>query len=715
MNRTNVVNDSTPLNRFTGIEDSPAPSISPRPPQYPLHNALVPLFTRKGTTKKIVPSASEKLVIYGESSFDNRSKYYNGYTRLSNLLTGVANMHSTIRIKPTDAPAPANITIYMDVLETIIPLYKRNSDGSYALDNLGNKIEDGTTMGIRRKLFGKLSKDGMKPGSQKILPGTMVDEVDGTIKSNMIPIMDVPAKEFGEYYSNLGFRISPVIGKKLQPRFATDGKFLPYEISIISRKDKNSTGTEVKNLRDGVSSLVSFKKDAIHPYTEGILDVDLIFPHNWYDEGENAKFIRYYDIDNIHFYYENLDNLLSRMLANEVNHISIDSVEYEDGQEASTIDWFDFTSPEAEGEQHLVNWVTLKSSSKEVNYHTVIEDSSVVTAPEDMMEITLGSDSVVYLMGGGDGTVSDEELTKFIDSMTSEYLDPDAKVTNLISNHEVSFYDYGLDLPTKKMLGRVLAVRPDTIVHWATHLDAYGDEPMDSDEEMDLAIALLATAELYPESEIFGTSVCRATIMMGSYKDINSKSKKRLSQNYEIANIFGQYLGSADGKMNENKCLDDGRANTIFTLGENYTPEYMSDTFKTSAFSLGLMYSEDYTNNRKALLAPRTVHNNEMSVLTDPTLLYLNAKVCRDMDLAHKEFAGNRKDSNDVFANMIVKFLNKRLVGVIDNNRYEVSYDVIFDAPEVDGRPYAYKIVCNIGGRLMKTAQVTTVRTYVIE
>ena len=723
MERTDIINNSTPLNRFTGINDFPGEPLAPRAPQFPLHCPLVPLLTKKGTTKKIYPSGAERALIYGVESFDPMSSFWNESNMLSNKLMATGNIHATQRVKPADAPAPANVTIYMDIIkDEAIPNYKRNSDGSYVKDEFGDIEEDGVVTGYRVKYFSKTFPLGMNVGLQGILNGTM--EVDSgeldddslpiMTASKMYPIMDIPAKEFGSFYANIGMKISPVVGTALKSKFLSDGKFLPFEISIFERENPSMSGVVKKTMSGGASTTVSFKQNSRHPYTEGILDVDLQFPHNWYNEDPSKPAIKYYDIDNIHFYYENLQTVLDKFIETEKVKLSSVETTWDDAADAATLDWFDFTNDtDISEEAHLFNWVTLKSSGKQINYMTVVKDNSTVVpvVGSDLEEITIGNDSILYLRGGGDGTLSIDEIQKYIKATMNFYLDSDSEVQSLVMNKETGIYDIGYDLETKKTMANMLAVRPDTIVHWCTHQLEYGDTPMSTDDEYAVALALLARAEIFPESEIFATSVCRATIIMGSMEDKDSVAKKRYTQNYELAVMLGEYLGASAGFMKPLKCLDNGRANTILTLGKNYTPDFIPDSFKQTIWTHGITYSEPYKINQRAFLAIRSIHNNEQSILTSPILLYLNNKICRIMDDAHKEFSGNEKDTNEVFANNMVAFMNTELEGVIDNGRFNVDFEVIFDEGDLK-RKYSYRVIAHISGNVMKTAQVSTVATY---
>ena len=141
MKRTQVVNNSTPLNRFTGIDDQSGTVVPTRESQFPIHCPLVPLNTKKGTTDKVYLNAAERALMYGVDSFEKTTKYYDENTKLSNVLSEAGNIHATIRVKPSDAPAPANATLYMDIVKDNISNYDRNSDGSIVTDaDLGTKV-----------------------------------------------------------------------------------------------------------------------------------------------------------------------------------------------------------------------------------------------------------------------------------------------------------------------------------------------------------------------------------------------------------------------------------------------------------------------------------------------------------------------------------------------------------------------------------------------
>lgn len=712
MERTNFVSNSTPLNRFPGIQDNPAAPVAPREPQFPILCAYVPLFTKKGPTTKVYLNAAEKYLMYGVDSFDPQSKYYNENTKLSNIFAAAGNIHATQRIKPVDAGEPANVTLYMDYLSVNVPNYLRNSDGSYVVDVLGDKVVDTnlpTIPGYKVKYFVKTHPTGMTLGAQGVLAGTMSN---GGQQSVMTPIMDVKAAEFGEAYSNIGFKISPITGSNLKSDFRTKLKALPFEFSLYERADSKSTGVVTKTLSGAASTTVAFKKNAKHPYTEAQLDADLLVPHAWYNVDPKKPKIKYYDLDNVHVYYTNLDNVLKLFAATEVTQLSDTDVEWEDGIEATNLDWFDFTNDtDLTDEQHLFNWVTLKSSGSQVNYFSVIKDNSTVTAPVNMEEVTIGSDSIIYLKGGSDGTISMESMETEIKKIMPLYLDSDSEVQSLVMNKESGIFDIGYDKETKKALVNMIAVRPDTIVHLCTHQASYGDTPMTIDEEYSTALSLLARAEIFPESEVWATSVCRVMVTMGSMEDVDSVSKYRYTQNFELANILANYLGASEGVMKPLKALDASRANTVLTLGKNYTPSFIPDSFKQTIWTKGVTYSEPYKINQRAFLAVRTIHGNEQSILTNPIVLYANAVVCRIMDDAHKEFAGNSMDSNEVFANKLVTFMNKKVLGKFDNNRFNIIFKVEFTEADLANK-YSYVVIAEIYANKEKTAQVSRVATF---
>ena len=59
----------------------------------------------------------------------------------------------------------------------------------------------------------------------------------------------------------------------------------------------------------------------------------------------------------------------------------------------------------------------------------------------------------------------------------------------------------------------------------------------------------------------------------------------------------------------------------------------------------------------------------------------------------------------------MIKWMENEVLGVFDNDRFTVEFEVIFTADDLQ-RKYSYNVIGKIYGNVMRTAQVTTIATY---
>ncbi len=152
-----IVN-AAPMAIMLGTEDLSTRQVTAVGEEIPQHLPKVYLFAKKGPTTPQLVVGSSRTLMYGEDSFDLRSPYATHATVLSNTVNAQGNAQMIERLKPADANPPASIRLSLDVLETLLPEYERNTDGSYKLNVAGEKIETGQTIaGFKSKWV--LNKD----------------------------------------------------------------------------------------------------------------------------------------------------------------------------------------------------------------------------------------------------------------------------------------------------------------------------------------------------------------------------------------------------------------------------------------------------------------------------------------------------------------------------------------------------------------------------
>lgn len=143
-------NNSFPRTVNLGVLDKSKGELTYEDVPLTWHIPLIYIFSEKGRTVKTKGGAAAIQMIFGEQFMNKRSPYYMHPSKLYNLLqdtTENGGGGATVCVKrliPDDAKVKANFRLWLDVIKGKVPNYKRNSDGSFALND-GKKELDDTT------------------------------------------------------------------------------------------------------------------------------------------------------------------------------------------------------------------------------------------------------------------------------------------------------------------------------------------------------------------------------------------------------------------------------------------------------------------------------------------------------------------------------------------------------------------------------------------
>lgn len=140
--------NATPGTTSLGVNDQSTRIVPFSAEEVPQKVDLFYLFCKKGRPDRFFGNLTDAKAKYGDETFLETSKYFTHHTNLLNEI-GSNGMFVIQRIIPEDAGVKANAAVYLDVLETMVPNYKRNSNGAYYLDNDGRKELDTTTPYIK--------------------------------------------------------------------------------------------------------------------------------------------------------------------------------------------------------------------------------------------------------------------------------------------------------------------------------------------------------------------------------------------------------------------------------------------------------------------------------------------------------------------------------------------------------------------------------------
>ena len=169
------------------------------------------------------------------------------------------------------------MVIYVDIKETDIPNYVRNSTGDYALDSGGNKILDSvepTIPGLLIKYITEERDPKTEVGMVKSKNGTMTG-------STMYPIIELTASSDGEYYNNKGIVLSPHNINMTSKKTMQDMGSFPIKLQMVTRDSRSVTPIVNRTVYEETESLVVFKNKSLNPMTSKRVDIELFFCRNW--------------------------------------------------------------------------------------------------------------------------------------------------------------------------------------------------------------------------------------------------------------------------------------------------------------------------------------------------------------------------------------------------------------------------------------------------
>ena len=691
-----------------GIQDLSTRVVTPEAIEIPQHLPKVFMFAKKGTTIPTLTIGAPMLLQYGAESFDPKYKWFNHATKFATAMAGAANTLMIQRVIPDDAGPESNVIIYADVLATTVPNYLRNSDGAYVIDIATNSYKvdplTPTIAGVKIK-YVRDHKDAasLVLGMATSATGTMVDDLGNP--STMYPIMEFKAKYQGLDYNNLGISITNMIGTDIDSRITSATNALTYKLSLVTRKTPLSKYEIVPSLYNEPSVLFSLREKAINPLTEARFDIEAVFDQNWFNETDVLLPLRYNQFEGMKVYRSNIELVLGMITANEKNYVSATTATWEDGNDASTLTWFDYTSDtevDTDAGKYLTNLFTCKSS-KNVNYFTAVIDDTTPVLTGNRKEISISSTTPVFLDGGSDGTLSDANFELLVQREMQAYLDADSRVMDNAVNVESVIYDSGFSLDTKKELCNFIALRKDTAVALSTHTASLGEKYLPLSDQRAIAVALKTRLKLTPESEYFGTPVTRGIVVAGTGLMPDNSSKDEVSLLYSIAIKSAQFMGAGNGRWNGVYAFDRAPGNIIKEL-KDVKPDFIPAGIKPTLWNDGIVWAQPYDRRQYHFPAVQTVYQDDTSVLNSWTTVMAAITLTKIGDDAWRNFTGSTDLSEAELAEKIVDFVNKATQNKFDG-RIVVIPEVQFTAADKQ-RGYSWRLVNKLYASNMKSVMV---------
>ena len=695
----NIVNGA-PMSISLGVNDIPRQAPVYVPEVLPTHLPVVFLYAADGPDgdHQIVDGNAASL-IYGADTFDMRKPYATHQTKLANILTARANSFSAVRVRPDDAPDPANARLWLDLLETQIDDYERNEDGSIKLDVNGDPVTTGT------KIDGFIAKwvithidpdqDGNDMfGKGTIGPGDQTDQTSGT-QSKRYPIFDFAYPFFGARGNLAGIRLyapTEVSSSPINPASLVNDHVYPLRLQLVRRLTPTATPTIQATqsaeqyidfcLKPGTISSItesSFYMASKFPSSYQLLDDPSGLPNQW---GPVGRFS---------IYQNNIDLVLGKLFAAEKPFIDAFSD-------------FDAAASDADNlyRYNLFSGV----SSQNVPYHSIQFNTSAGNAQR------LSENSTFYLSGGGDGTMNEADFAVSVAKLAANYADPLSPWLNDAKYPESALWDTGFPLETKYALMSAMSIRKDIAVIISTH-DVLGKQ-LTASEESSLAVALRTRALLYPESDYFGTATMRCVIVGRSGMLINDDYGRALPLTLDLADKVAGWMGSGNGIWKSGGGFDINPANIVSLFKSNtINVTYVPATVRNKDWANGLINVEDFSRLAAYWPAFRTVYPDDTSTLTSIITMFGMVEIEKVGQRVHRRFTGR----TDLTEAQLIDRVNQAVIDST-NSRFDGRFLIVPDAYFDDAdrqRGYSWHLRIKVGANMMRTVQTLYIEAYRME
>lgn len=695
----NIIN-GVPGVEFLGTDDRSGRLLITDNSTSPQHIPLFYIFSSKGGEEKETMNSNLVTSYYGERTFDPKDSFTNHQTLLLESVIKHNDKVCVKRLLPSDVNIKANATIYIDILETDVPNYKRDSFGAILRNSNGEKVldADSSIPGLKIKFIKETSNEvGFLPS---IKEGTMVD---GAKHSTMYPLFKFEAFHYGSEYNNIGFNISDVTINDYIRDINESSKSLSYNLSLFKRKDTSNTGVVQRTLSGSPYEVFSLKSGAINVNSNSEYDLNNVFYKPWYNETEYDKQVVFRDYSPVIVFEDNIKTVQTKLMNSEKKYISgVDKV-FDDGF-GDTLSWYDFTTDvEADyiKEIFMLNPFTLKST-KGVPYQSIVFSTEAPVSIPNCKEINMSLNVPIYLENGNDGTMTDAEFERLVLLDVEKYNDPNSDYMELAVNEENTFYDTGFSMTVKKKLVDFVKYRKNTVLFLSTHLNKLTSIVPLMDHSS-VAMSLKANLALAPESIYFNTPVSRVSITMGTGVLDYYTKKKRISQVYELAMILSKLAGSINGKWDATHYPSSYPSNKLSYLTD-LEPKNIPTVYKTSLWSSGLIWSQKYETGVYIFPGMQTVYEDDTSILNNITTQLVISSCVTLANKAWLNFTNNTDLSEAQFIDAVTEFLSKKIEAIGFHGFTVIPEVIITDADR--NRGYSWKILTKIYGENMKRKMI---------
>lgn len=730
----------TPRPELLGIKDVGGAGIAFEQILVPQHLPHVFTFAERGPETAFVSTNAVASTLFGSKTFDVRGLFTTHQTPYIRLFQERANTVLLHRLKPDNAKT-AMLRISAEVIPAEIPLYERNGDGTYAVDGDGNLIQEtnasnpvfvighrvilhaGLTgyTGAALNFAGANTVPNHRAGTVEVggtKLSTLVDGSNNPVRSTLYPLFDLEVSSFGKYGDRIGVIFDAP--NSLSIEGADTGlmalvKSFIYKLSLVERPENDITPIITDTLFSEKAIDISFKEETFNPnFDDQPLTIKDALLLNYQSTADETVTPIYAPFGRIHVYRQRFDELLKTLCEGGIvvnaSETTIGEDQYDADANRDQTNTAFLNTPE---NYDLLNFLTGVDQYGRP-YYTFDVSNSVLFGG-----VAFGKSNVIYASGGDDGLVIKPTtgrpdvsanalmFDKLVASQLNNY-GSFIRFTDLLKYPTSCIYDSGFSIKTKEAMVKVIERRKDMYIVLATH--RFGEylnpnTPVDNQwsladgqqtetEENAMASVLMSRLKLAPESEAYGTRVCRAIIFKQSGKIIGSKYPYFTPLSYHLADASSYYMGVSDGvwRRDGRSAPDDYPRNVITTLNHiNNTSQSLESYHRD--WANGLCYAINHDTGRQFIPALQTVYFDDTSTLNSFITIAGAVELEKVCVRSWRELVGGSRltpaqfiqASNDSIAALVQDRFDNRFT-IVPNTRFTAGDEI---------RGYSW--VCDVG------------------
>lgn len=706
------ITKATPRAILLGVRDESTRQLPLETESLPQHLPLLFLLTEKSEEMAIVSGGAINQ-LYGNKTLNPSSAYFNHQSIMAETILGRGNQ---IMVKPIKLPEARKATLRISI-ETVATMVPDGSDSTGQSKKIVTRViwhADRVDAAINGNGLGQgtIIASYREGGESSTINGTLLSELvtdTDTVyhaSSSLVPILDLEVADRGEFGNRFGISLEAPLDSDSFPTdqsLAASLKSFVYRLKLFERPEASSTAKPIYNNYSANSTDFVLKPHSSNPASGSQVSLQDIIVDMYQEAGSAESLPRNAPFSNVYIYQDNIESV-ARLIAGGY------TVEGKDAADAVyTFNVPGLYTTEEQIQQNLYNVNIFTGTDVTGKQYNNVEYSESVR----FGGIRLGKDSIIYASGGSDGVpykngaIDRLETLRLFDEAVRDWCTTEfTEVNPVFDSAKYPFstlHDSGFSMKTKLAMLQPMGLHKRIWVNLGTHsvadyldpdavdLEFITQPQFTASEEIARGSALRAAASVYPESEVYGTPVVRAIIVMHSGKLRSGRSRDYLPLTLSVADKVAAYCGAGNGVWNSDYAFDDGdnKRETMFNEVNN---TYQSRAVYNKAWDAGLIWVQNYDRQSRFFPAYQTAYPNDTSVLNSLPVLIAISYLERVCEIVWRQLTGNGRYEPSQFLERSNELILEETRGRFDNRFTIVPNTQFTKADEARGYSWSTEI-----------------------